>query len=316
MDKKRELPLAFLMIEIKGLSKFMRVHADWQEHLKSHEALIAPWADAFLERRGLHKTHAVQDFLFTYYPFSPAKLRQWVPSFEEALPMQLAEKEQFQELYPWLNDYWFSFEKDLLVLNPERIHEGTRKLAGFVAELCENILNRPPRFGCFGLHEWAMVYKASEETIRHQGHRLRLKPTDLAEFVDSQNICCSHYDAYRFFTPEARGLNILNPSYETRLAQEQGGCLHANMDLYKWATKLWPWVGSDLIRKTFLLAVEGRELDMRASPYDLADLGYTPIFIEREEGRQHYQQEQQRLTERATPIRQELQAICNRLLLI
>jgi hypothetical protein len=95
---------------------------------------------------------------------------------------------------------------------------------------------------------------------------------------------------------------------------EQGGCLHANMDLYKWATKLWPWVGSDFIAKAFFLALEGRELDMRASPYDLSEEGYEPLCIETEEGRKQYQIEQQQLTQRATILRQELQMICQRFL--
>nr|MBA2728350.1 hypothetical protein [Parachlamydiaceae bacterium] len=176
-----------------------------------------------------------------------------------------------------------------------------------------NILQRTPRYHCFGMHEWAMVYKLSPEDIRHKGHRLRLKPEDLAKFVESQTVCCSHYDAYRFFTDEAKPLNILNPTIETRQQMEQGGCLHANMDIYKWATKLWPWIGSDFIAKAFFLALSGRELDMRASPYDLRELGYEPLCIETEEGRKQYQIEQQELTERSTPLRKELEAICRRL---
>jgi hypothetical protein len=182
-------------------------------------------------------------------------------------------------------------------------------------DLCGNILEQSPRFGCFGLHEWAMVYKLPPEAIRHKGHRLRLSPEDLDAFIESQKICCSHYDAYRFFTKEARPLNLLNPLFETRLQMEQGGCVHANMDLYKWSTRLWPWVGSDFIAKTFFLALEGRELDMRASPYDLSDDGYAPICIETENGRKQYQKEQQLLTERATSLRKELYAFCKRFMM-
>jgi hypothetical protein len=134
--------------------------------------------------------------------------------------------------------------------------------------------------------------------------------------VESQTLCCSHYDAYRFFTKEARPLNILNPVIETRLQMEQGGCVHANMDLYKWATKMWPWIGSDFIAKTFFLALEGRELDMRASPYDLSEAGYTPICIETDEGRKQYQKEQQLYTERSVELREELRAFCERLVLV
>jgi hypothetical protein len=280
----------------------------WTERAKQHTALVGPLADAFLKRRGLGLTHPVHDFLFTYYQCSPKKLKQWVPSFEESLIVL----DHSLEEHPWLIGYWFSLEGNILSLNRERLHKNARGLAKFIAELCCNIAKRPPRFGCLGLHEWAMVYKLSPQDIRHKSP-LRLSPQELASFVESQRICCTHYDAYRFFTKEAQPLNIFNPQLDTRLEMEQGGCLHANMDLYKWATKLWPWIGSDFIAKAFLLALEGRELDMRASPYDLRDQGYEPICIETEEGHKQYQKEQQLYAVRASGLREELQAFCERL---
>lgn len=280
----------------------------WTSRAKNHADLMAPYANAFLKRRSLGRAHAVHDFLFTYYNFSPLKLKQWVPSYEDELVITA----QIREEYPWFNEYWFRFENNVLSLNRERIHENTPGLAKFVSTLCANISQRPPRFGCFGLHEWAMVYKSSPEAIRHQGYRLRISPEELACFVESQTICCSHYDAYRFFTKEAHPLNILNPLLDTRLDMEQGGCVHANMDLYKWSTKLWPWIGSDFIAKTFLLAFEGRELDMRASPYELKEEGYEPICIETEEGRKQYQKEQQLFAERSISLREELRIFCER----
>ena len=285
---------------------------EWTSRAAKHEALVAPYADAFLKRRELRVTHPVHDFLFTYYTCSPQKLKQWVPSFED----QLMITPEVHEAYPWFGDYWFHVERNVLSLNRTKIHENIRGLAEFVAKLCGNILKRPPRLGCYGLHEWAMVYKSSADSIRYKGHRLRLSPEYLARFVESQVLCCSHYDAYRFFTEEARPLNVLNPTLDSRLEMEQSGCLHANMDLYKWATKLWPWVGSDFIAKAFFLALDCRELDMRASPYDLAEEGFAPVCIETEEGRKQYQKEQMSLMERSIPLRRELQGICERLLTV
>ncbi|MBA3237824.1 MAG: hypothetical protein H0T62_05660 [Parachlamydiaceae bacterium] len=283
---------------------------EWTSRANQHLALVGPYADAFLKRRSLGLKHPVHDFLFTYYSCSPAKLKQWIPSFEKNLIVT----PKIREEYPWLSDHWFCLNENVLSQNQERIHEHGYGLAAFVENLCRQILQRPPRFGCFGLHEWAMVYKSPPEAIRHNGYRLRLSAKDLATFVESQAICCTHYDAFRFFTKEARPLNSLNPLLQTRLEMEQGGCLHANMDLYKWATKLWPWIGSDFIAKTFFLALEGRELDMRASPYDLTDEGYTPIYIETEDGRKQYQKDQQVFAERALVLREELQTFCSRFL--
>lgn len=281
----------------------------WTERARAHRELVSPMADAFLKRRELGKTHAVHDFLFTYYGCSPQKLKQWIPSFEESIEISSTTKENF----PWLKDYWFTQEGQNLSLNRDRLQPNAKGLAGFVAELCESILNKSPRFGCFGLHEWAMVYKMSPEDIRHKGQSLRMPPDQLAVFVESQSLRCTHYDAFRFFTPEARPLNALSPTLDSRLQLEQGGCVHVNMDLYKWTLKLWPWLGSDFMAKTFLLALHGRELDMRASPYDLEKFGFPPICIETDEGRKHYQREQQLLHEKSTILREELREKCLRL---
>jgi hypothetical protein len=277
---------------------------EWNQRAREHLAIVSPLADDFLRRRGLGLKHPVYDFLFTYYSFSPAKLKQWVPSFEEMLCV--GEETPF-------SDYWFEVKEGVLRLNPERLQGQALVLLEFVEELCRTLLDRTPRFGCFGLHEWAMVYRLTPEEIRHSGVTLRLPTEELARFVESQNLCCTHYDAFRFFTPQAEVRNLFRPTLETRIQHEQAGCLHANMDIYKWATKLWPWTGSDFIAKAFLLAKEGRELDMRASPYDLRAQGFLPICIETEEGRREYQQLQQQYAKKSGELRQELASFCRRL---
>ena len=51
------------------------------------------------------------------------------------------------------------------------------------------------------------------------------------------------------------------------------------------------------------LAADARELDMRASPYDLRDYGFEPIAIETPAGRAEYVRAQQDIAERAAPLR-------------
>lgn len=276
--------------------------AAWHELRDAHLARVADQADAFVQRRSRQEKHPVHDFLFTYYNFSPAKLKQWMPPL--GVTLEVTEEDLIE--MPWLAAERFIRTGDTVTLDETKLGDHTRGLARWVSTLCVNVLERAPRFRCFGLHEWAMVYRQSREQIRHAGYELRMAPDDLARFVESQNIGCSHYDAYRFFTPEAKPMNALQPVLETRLEMEQGACLHANMDLYKWATKLWPWIGSDLVGRVFVLANEGRDLDMRASPYDLAHLGYEPVCIETSEGRQRYETEQRTLATRAVPLREEL----------
>lgn len=281
---------------------------EWKGRAEAHKKLVSPIADSFLHRRGLQQKHPVHDFLFTYYSFSPTKLKQWVPSFEEALSVDAKDISELP-----FSDYWFELSDGVLRLNFQRL-QGKSGLISFVEELCQAILTRTPRFGCFGLHEWAMVYRLSKEDLRHSDYPLRLSPDELARFVESQNLCCTHYDAYRFFTSEAEPRNAYKLILEDRLQNEQSGCLHANMDLYKWSTKLWPWIGADFIAKAFAVALKGRELDMRASPYDLQKQGYAPIRIETEEGRKEYQLLQRDYTQETISLRQELAAFCRRLL--
>ena len=127
---------------------------------------------------------------------------------------------------------------------------------------------------------------------------------------------CSHFDAFRFFTPSARPLNTVQPAREDRPAFEQPGCLHAGMDLYKHAFRLTPLVCSELVADCFELARDIRVLDMRASPYDLSSLGYPPVRVETPGGKQEYAAAQRDFAARGAPLRQRLIDECERLLAV
>jgi hypothetical protein len=186
--------------------------------------------------------------------------------------------------------------------------EGLRWLANFL-ELTEA---RAPQFGCAGLHEWAMVFRASD--VRHPAWPLRLPAKEIEEVIARQGLRCSHYDAFRFFTDEARPLNRWQLSRAAAPDREQRGCLHTNMDLYKWAQKLAPFADSELVADCFALARDARLLDMRASPYDLAALGCVPVRIETADGRAGYEAAQRALADRAQPLRARLRSFCERVM--
>ena len=95
---------------------------------------------------------------------------------------------------------------------------------------------------------------------------------------------------------------------------EQPGCLHAGMDLYKWAMKLAPGTPSELVMDCFELAQDLRALDMRAAPYDLSGLGYEPVPIETPEGRAAYVRAQREYAVRAQSLRAGLVAVCDAVL--
>jgi hypothetical protein len=247
----------------------------------AHRARLAPYVEPHLARREAGLKHPVHDFLFTYYAFRPAQLLRWSGGAATAPP-----------------------ERRLLVETLLRLLRATAGRAG--------------NFGCFGLHEWAMVYRA-DGTRHPQPLRLGSAATD--GVVESHRIACSHFDAYRFFTPAAVELNALRPGRDDRSDFEQPACLHANMDLYKHAFRLAGLVPSSLIADCFELAWDIRTMDMRAAPYDLSGVrldptgeAWTPIRIETPEGKREYAALQRTFAERAAPLRQRLIEECERLL--
>jgi len=158
-----------------------------------------------------------------------------------------------------------------------------------------------------------MVHRAAEFGKRHDWP-LRLGQEGTDAVVESHRIGCSHFDAFRFFTPTARGLNTLRPGPDDRPDFEQPGCLHAGMDLYKHAFRLTPMIPSDLVADCFELARDIRVLDMRAAPYDLTDIGFEPVRIETAAGKATYVEAQRSFAERGAPLRARLIDECERLL--
>ncbi len=270
--------------------------SDWLARRARHEDRLRPLVGPHVERQSRQQKHPVYDFLFEYYGFRPSWLMRWSPGLDVALAGEAARD--------YLKHPDYGEVDGGVALNAERLPRHRLPAARWVLQLLETTAERLPRFGCFGLHEWAMVYRIPE--ARHRQIALRMSPAELAAFVESQTVVCSHYDAFRFFTPAARPLNRLQPELATRMELEQCGCLHANMDLFKWAIRFYPWLGSDLVAEAFLLAVELREVDMRASPYDVRALGFAPIPVETPEGQAEYVSLQQELSKKAQPIRSRL----------
>ncbi|MCZ2811256.1 hypothetical protein O2W15_07370 [Modestobacter sp. VKM Ac-2979] len=85
-------------------------------------------------------------------------------------------------------------------------------------------------------------------------------------------------------------------------------------DLYKWAYKLGPAVPGELLADCFALAADVRELDMRASPYDLTGHGYAPVAVETPEGKAEYVAAQRGFADRGAVLRERLLAVCRELL--
>ncbi|MGY1726048.1 3-methyladenine DNA glycosylase [Geodermatophilus sp. SYSU D01062] len=280
--------------------------AAWTARAAAHDARVERWTAPHRDRRRRGEKHPVLDFLFTYYSETPSRLRRWHPGPGVALAPS-AEGPAPHAAWRWYaTGYDGTVRLDVAAYLADRA-----PTVRFVRDLLAATASRPAQTGCFGLHEWAMVHRADE---RRHAVPLRLGRAGTDAVVEAHAIRCSHFDAFRFFTPSAVGLNRLRPTRETQVAMEQPGCLHATMDLYKWAYKLSPAVPGELVADCFELAVEVRELDMRASPYDLADRGYAPVRIETAEGKAEYVAAQRGFAERAAPLRRRLVEVCDALL--
>ena len=277
---------------------------EWLERRRAHEQRVRAWTDPHQIRAARGEKHPVYDFLFEYYRFRPAWLRRWHPGPDVVL--QGGAAREFLR-WPDYHEVAGGVALDLAALP-------RRESVAWMLQLLRATTERPPLFACYGLHEWAMVYRQTPDEVRHNAWPLRFAPDELARIVEAQPVRCSHFDAFRFFTAPARPLNKLQPERTTTLQLEQRGCLHANMDLYKWAFKLAPFTPSGLIADCFALARDIREVDMRASPYDLARLGFAPIRIETPEGRAEYERHQRDFAARSQPLRARLAALCERVL--
>jgi len=276
---------------------------EWQALRAAYRERVRPWVDAHRERRSRGEKHPVYDFLFDYYHFTPGQLERWHPGLGRALAGEAAAA--------YLEQGGYHRTPEGVAADPAWLKPGRREAVRWIGSLLRGMAARPPAYGCFGLHEWAMVYRTPQ--VRHAAWPLRYDEARLAQIVESLPIRCSHFDAFRFFTEAARPLNRLQPTRESGPQLEQPGCLHANMDLYKWAFKLVPFTPSEWIAEAFALALEIREIDMRASPYDLRGLGFEPIPVERAEGRAEYEAHQRRFSGRGCGLRQRLIGLCHEL---
>lgn len=268
----------------------------WKSLADRHRTAVEEITVPMRDRKSRGQKHPVYDFLHTYYSFSLGRLEKWHPGVGTILDDEA--EHDFPEKY-------YTREDGLVFADPAKLTEKGRGRLEWIRNLLTLTQSRPPHLACHGLHEWAMVYSGSD--VRHrESAPLRLPQEEIDALVSSRPVSCSHFDAFRFFAPDAVPLNRLTPTLLTREENEQPGCIHANMDLYKWAYKSSPWISSDLLARTLFFAIEAREIDMRASPYDLTSYGYDPIPVETPSGRREYEQAQLSLYQQGLLLREDL----------
>lgn len=278
-------------------SAVVLAESTWRERERVQAERADALTAAHRERRQAGQAHPVEDFLFTYYPTRPAQLRRWHPG---AAVLLAGAEERADWRWYRVDDAGHAY------LDPAAFLADRGDGVAWTRELLAGTLDRPGRYNCFGLHEWAMVYRTRE--VRHGQVPLRLGAEGTDQVVRAHPLRCTHFDAFRFFTDDAVPRNERPLDRASQLQLEQPGCLHANMDTYRVAMKLGPAVPGELLLDCFELARDIRELDMRASPYDLQEWGYEPVPIETPEGKATYVAAQREFTRRSNELRHRLLA--------
>lgn len=269
---------------------------EWLNRAEAHRSAVEAELAEVIWRRDRSLKHPVDDFLFQYYNLRPSHLAQWHPG----IGVELADAQEYRTRTFYLS------RGAQTRFDPTAFLSKRGSTVATAHRLLSASAAREPRFGCFGMHEWAMVYRLMPGETRHPYLKLRFEPGEIARIVEEVGCRCTHYDAFWFFTPPAKPLNEHQPTRQLQPLMDQPGCLHVNMDLYRWAGKLSPAVSSELLLETYRLARDIREVDMRASAYDLVEWGYEPIAVETPQGRAEYVRWQRNVAQRAAPLRHRL----------
>jgi len=142
----------------------------WRARRSAHEERVDVWVQPHLDRRRSREVHPVEDFLFTYYSQRPAALRRWHPGFGTVLE----DAEEYVGLKGYVEVPTGSTTRNgsPTGVTVSREHVAAQApLLRALHTLLTATASRPPQLGCFGMHEWAMVYRLDPSDVRPVGLR-------------------------------------------------------------------------------------------------------------------------------------------------
>lgn len=256
----------------------------WRERERRHHEAVDALTTDHLRRRQRGTPHPVIDFLFTYYRTSVGAVRRWHPG-----PGVILENAHDDPRAQWRHYRRATLRgRTGLIVDPDSVISRGGSRLRRARKVVRATASRPGATGCFGLHEWAMLYRSREEGVRHGQVPLRIPHEKVDEVVRGSRLRCTHFDAFRFFTEPAAPLNEVQLSREEQETREQPACLHAGMDVYAYTAALEAGAPGELLLDTLRAAFRAREVDMRSSPYDLSEWGLTPIPVETPRGRAEF----------------------------
>jgi hypothetical protein len=315
--------------KLLGISLQEIPYSVWNQAARNHLNRINDLLYPKIESKSLKfrshavSNHPIYNFLHSYYSYSTEEIKTYSPGMGYALSntADFADSNRHHLIHkamikiPDCNSY---IAKPSFAIKPVKRYG--EEAVTRIRDILEATVNKPPHFSCFGLHEWAMLYRGkrldeNDPSTRHQPQlRLRVSQQVIDDTVGKNQIVCTHFDAWRFFDPAAQPLNVFHPmSRKEQVNYEQPGCIHATMDLFEYAYQLYPFVSSDMLAECLSIALIARKIDMRASPYDVSSFDgcEEPLYVETNEGKLAYIKEQQQLYKLSFPARQELLSIYN-----
>ena len=180
--------------------------SSWRQSALEHKARIAALVGdpSHIDRR-----HPVYNFIFTYYSFDPKLLLRY-----SAGQNVLLTGVGVDEADLWCGKGWLpSANGGAGIIDARLTPKSLRRATIHAANVLRASSQRAPHYNCYGLHEWAMLYGGEPTDFnRHQELPLRVTQAELNRVVESLPLKCTHFDAFRFFTPDAAPRNQIVPT--------------------------------------------------------------------------------------------------------
>ena len=295
----------------------MLKRSEWRSRADAHRCRVRDLLGGMFYDRKVHDRHPIYNFLFNYYRFRPHRtIERYSAGLDFAL--ESCSSGDDESLYLPSSKY-LSVKDGCIEMDPVKsLNEKSVTRIRNLCTLLEIVQRRPPNFSCFGVHEFAMLHSGARHSFfqKKAGLELRMSQREIDDVVERAPIRCTHFDATRHFPDSALRSCRVKTSPALRTKNEQAGCIHTNLDLFKFSLRLWPFASSELVADALELAIRARELDMRASPYDLSsvsdftelgrDFDLTPVLIETESGRAEFRDSTMVLYRDSLPIRDRL----------
>mmetsp|Transcript_37708 Transcript_37708/g.120994 ORF Transcript_37708/g.120994 Transcript_37708/m.120994 type:complete len:350 (+) Transcript_37708:1658-2707(+) len=292
---------------------------EWRGRAKRHRERVVELLGCEPEEAAKRRTDPKLNFIFQYYyGFKAKHLLHWSPGLGVDLEPGTDDDERLLAKRTFWrrsgSDGRLTLDPCYYRLKPSHV-EALRSTRAILRATNREVWN------CYGLHEWAMLYRSAPKKQDHLELRVSQKTID--DVVEAPGaLRCTHFDAFRFFDDAAKPLNLHRDLGRDRQPfKEQRACVHYNMDLFKYALRLMPFIEAELLADALSVALQARTLDLRASPYDVrawADPSeggaMDPVPVETPAGRKLYTDLQADIVTQADPVRRRLASACDAIL--